>query len=158
VPATQHERTVRRGLPWSLTILVFVLVGVIVGGAFGSIVSFTSSPTITQLSALSSGGRHTTALVTSIDRGNHNTCTFAYHAEGRKFTASKSCDASSDGVRIPIVYEPNDPAVETIGNPSRARTNDLLAFIIPGVLFGLLIAFASRRAYAAYARWQDQNR
>jgi hypothetical protein len=94
-------------------------------------------------------GRARTAWqpLTTVLPNDRTGCVYSYVVKGRKLTGSWApCPGSVHvGSHFLVTYLPSDPTTSQPGDPAGAVLGGALFIVVVPVLFGVLVAFASRR-------------
>ena len=88
-----------------------------------------------------------TATVTALLPDDRTGCVYSYVVKDRKFTGSWApCPGSVHvGSHFLVTYLPSDPTTSEPGDPAGAVLGGAVFIVVVPVLFGALVAFASRR-------------
>jgi hypothetical protein len=98
---------------------------------------------------LEHSGVHADARVTAYDRGNHNSCSYAYEVAGQRYSNTESCDNYDGGSTVAIVYDKHDPTISIAGDPTTRLDSQLITWLVAIAGFTFLITAGFRRLY----RW-----
>ncbi len=96
---------------------------------------------------LATSHHRSTATVTALLPNDRTGCVYSYVVKGRKLTGSWApCPGGVHvGSHFLVTYLPSDPTTSQPGDPAGAVLGGALFIVLVPVLFGALVAFASRR-------------
>ena len=96
---------------------------------------------------LATSHHRSTATVTALLPNDRTGCRYSYVVKGRKLTGSWApCpDSVHVGSHFLVTYVPSDPSTSQPGDPAGAVLGGALFIVVVPVLFGVLVAFGSRR-------------
>ena len=94
------------------------------------------------------------AVVTKIDPANHNTVSFAFEVEGRKYESAAQGGAGkgnqpltllAPGSVIRVYYDPRNPSIARPGQPGATLVNESVAVALASLVFPTLITLGMHR-------------
>jgi hypothetical protein len=152
-----HEERLRASLhpsslPWRWSAVVAIATFVLVFCALGAFMNLISKPSWIELHRMAHNGGRAIATVTSVDRANHNSCTFHYTVNAQGYSSTDSCAVpASPGGQIEVTYALEDPSLVTTGNPGDELQSDLIVLFIGAAGFAIGLTYSVRKVFAMFA-------